>query len=79
MFRMDADDIDIMTREMRKAGARIPTRSDLNNYAYYLMRGLYVIGKTELADQLQELYDEMESVNTNEIYMNATFREETKW
>lgn len=72
---MTAQEIDRMTREMRRRGAKILQRSDLDNYAYYLMRGLRAIGRTNLAEQLQELYDEMESVDTNEIYENATFKE----
>lgn len=71
---MTAFEMDVMTTEMRYRGANIPTRIDLDNYAYYLMYGLREIGRRELADQLQELYDEMENVNTDEIYKIGTFR-----
>lgn len=71
---MTAMEMDIMTMEMRNRGAEIPTRSDLDNYAYYLMCGLDAIGRRELAEQLRELYDEMESVNTGEIHAIGTFR-----
>ena len=68
--------MDIMTMEMRNRGAEIPTRSDLDNYAYYLMCGLNAIGRRELANQLQNLYDEMESISTDEVYKMDTFRQE---
>ena len=56
---MTAMEMDIMTMEMRNRGAEIPTRSDLDNYAYYLMCGLNAIGRRELAVQLENLYEEM--------------------
>ena len=71
---MTAMEMDLMTMEMRNRGAEILTRSDLDNYAYYLMCGLNAIGRRELANQLQNLYDEMESVSTYEIYKIGTFR-----
>lgn len=71
---MTATEMDLMTMEMRNRGAEILTRSDLDNYAYYLMCGLNAIGRRELANQLQNLYDEMESVSTYEIYKIGTFR-----
>lgn len=71
---MTAQEMDRMTAEMRYRGAKILQRSDLDNYAYYLMCGLREIGRRELANQLQELYDEMESVNTGEIFKVGTFR-----
>ena len=73
---MTAMEMDLMTMEMRNRGAEILTRSDLDNYAYYLMCGLNAIGRRELANQLQNLYDEMESVSTYEIYKIGTFRQE---
>lgn len=71
---MTAMEMDIMTMEMINRGAEIPTRSDLDNYAYYLMCGLNAIGRRELANQLQNLYDEMESISTDEVYKMGTFR-----
>lgn len=71
---MTAMEMDLMTMEMRNRGAEIPTRSDLDNYAYYLMCGVNAIGRRELANQLQNLYDEMESISTDEVYKMGTFR-----
>ena len=71
---MTAMEMDLMTMEMRNRGAEILTRSDLDKYAYYLMCGLNAIGRRELANQLQNLYDEMESVSTYEIYKIGTYR-----
>ena len=71
---MTATEMDRMTKAMRSCGAEIPARSDLDNYAYYLMCGLNAIGRRELANQLQNLYDEMESVSTDEVHKMGTFR-----
>lgn len=71
---MTATEMDRMVNAMRSCGAEIPTRFNLDNYAYYLMRGLDAIGRRELAEQLQELYDEMESVDTCEVHAIGTFR-----
>ena len=71
---MTATEMDRMTKAMRSCGAEIPTRADLDYYAYYLMCGLNAIGRRELAEQLRELYDEMESVSTDEVHKIGTFR-----
>lgn len=71
---MTATEMDRMTKAMRSCGAEIPTRANLDNYAYYLMCGLNAIGRRELANQLQNLYDEMESVSTDEVHKMGTFR-----
>lgn len=70
---MTAQEIDQMTREMRRFHAKVDTRFDFENYVYCLMKGLYVIGRKELAEELWNLYEEMENVNTNEVYEIGTF------
>lgn len=70
---MTAMEMDLMTMEMRNRGAEIPARSDLDNYAYYLMCGVNAIGRRELANQLQNLYDEMEDVCTDDLMKLGTF------
>lgn len=70
---MTAMEMDIMTMEMRNRGAEIPARSDLDNYAYYLMCGVNAIGRSELAAQLENLYEEMENVCTDDLMKLGTF------
>ena len=70
---MTAMEMDLMTMEMRNRGAEIPARSDLDNYAYYLMGGVNAIGRSELAAQLENLYEEMENVCTDDLMKLGTF------
>ena len=72
---MTAQEMDKMTMRMRRY-ATIKERSDLDNYVYVLAKGLREIGRDELAEELEALYDEMETVNTDEIIKIGTFREE---
>lgn len=71
---MTAKEMADMTNRMRKYNT-IKTRSDLENYAYVLSKGLRAIGRDELADELDALYDEMENVNTEELIQIGTFIE----
>lgn len=70
---MTAMEMDLMTMEMRNRGAEILARSDLDNYAYYLMCGVNAIGRSELAAQLENLYEEMENVCTDDLMKLGTF------
>lgn len=73
-IRMNAEDIDIMTKEMRRHGVDIPSRSALDIYVYHLYTACKAIGRTDISDRLLELYEEMENVDTNDVYEIGTFR-----
>lgn len=70
---MTVKEMDKMTRVMRDHGSRVETRIDLENYVYYLKFGLRAIGRDDLADELDDLYDEMENVDTDELIEIGTF------
>lgn len=71
---MTALEFDKMTKAMRRCGHELKTRADAEEPAYMLYRGLQAIGRTELADELWELYNEMESMDSAEIIKCGTFR-----
>lgn len=70
---MTAKELDTMVRTMREYGAEIKSRSDVEQYAYCLRRGLMAIKRNDLADQLWQLYDEMDSIETLELMDLKTF------
>ena len=71
---MTALEFDKMTKAMRRCGHELKTRVDAEEPAYMLYRGLQAIGRTELADELWELYNEMENMDSYEISKCGTFR-----
>ena len=71
---MTALEFDKMTKAMRRCGHEFETRVDAEEPAYMLYRGLQAIGRIELADELWELYNEMENMDSDEIIKCGTFR-----
>ena len=71
---MTAKEMDNIVKEMRNHGAKIDTRTDLENYVYRLKTGLEVIGRSNLVNELNNLYNEMENVDTNELVRIGTFK-----
>lgn len=72
---MKAEELNTMVQKMREDKAVIDTRLCLENYVYRLERGLRKIHRTELADQLVELVDEIDKVDTSELAILRTFQQ----
>lgn len=69
---MTAKELDTMVRIIRKNN-KIETRMDVLDLLYYLQKGIRAIGKKELAENLIELYTEIDSIDTPEIIKIGTF------
>lgn len=70
---MTAQEMDDMFCRMKDYGFKENTRSEFDLTAFYLARGLYAIGRSELAAQLENLYEEMENVCTDDLMKLGTF------
>lgn len=70
---MTAKELDVMINTMRNQRNKINSRMDIEDTLYYLYKGLYAIGKYEIADKLLELYTEIDSIDTDEIIKLGTF------
>lgn len=73
---MTAQELDTMVKNMRTKYYSINSRSDLCEQINHLNYGLKSIGKLELAQELRNLYHEIEEVDTLEIMWLGTFEEE---
>lgn len=73
---MTAKELDAMVRKMRDTGAKVETRFGLENYIYSLAKGLEVIERNDLVDELFNIIDEIEDIDTREVLQVDTFREE---
>ena len=71
---MTVKELDTMVKAMRTKYNKVNSRTDLEDDIYYLKIGLIAIGRNELAEQLAELYEEIDSIDTNEIVKLGTFR-----
>lgn len=71
---MKAKELDTMVKAMRTKYNKVDTRMDVENTLYYLYKGLYAIGRYEIADKLLELYTEIDSIDTNELIKMGTFK-----
>lgn len=71
---MTAKELDIMVNAMRTRYHKVDTRVDVTDSIFYLCKGLRAIGKYELAEKLNELYAEIEGIDTGEIVKIGTFR-----
>ena len=70
---MTAKELDVMINTMRNQRNKINSRMDVEDTLYYLYKGLYAIGRYEIADKLLELYTEIDSIDTDEIIKLGTF------
>lgn len=70
---MTAKELDKMVDKMREFGGTIDTRCRLENYIFLLDKGLRAAGKDELANQLLELNNEIDKVDTIELAKLGTF------
>ena len=73
---MTAKELDMVVRKMRDKGTKVETRFGLENYIYSLTKGLEAIERNDLVDELFNLIDEIEDIDTGEILQIGTFREE---
>lgn len=71
---MTAKQLDKMVNTMRSPRNKINSRIDIEDTIYNLYKGLYAIGRYEIADELLELYTEIDGIDTNEIVKLGTFK-----
>ena len=71
---MTAIELDTMVKAMRTRYHKVDTRVDVTDSIFYLCKGLCAIGKYELAEKLNELYTEIDGIDTSEIVKIGTFR-----
>ena len=71
---MTAKELDIMVNAMRTRHHKVDTRIDVTDPIYYLWKGLHAIGRDDLAEKLNELYAEIDGIDTGEIMKIGTFR-----
>lgn len=69
---MTAEMFNAMVLEMRKY-RKISNRTEVENYIYDLSQAVREIGRRELANQLCDLVDEIENINTEELAKFGTF------
>ena len=71
---MTVKELDIMVNAMRTKYNRVDSRMRLEDTIYYLSKGLYAIGRNELAEALDKLYSEIDEIDTDELIKTGTFR-----
>ena len=71
---MTAEELDKMVNAMRTKYNKVEMRTDVTDMLYYLCKGLTAIGKNELAEELDELCGEIDSIDTGEIVKIGTFK-----
>ena len=71
---MTAKELDTMANAMRTQYHKVNMRSDITDSIFYLFKGLKAIGRDELAAQLNELYAEIDGIETEDIIKIGTFR-----
>ena len=72
---MTAKELTTMVSAMRKQGTDIPTRIAMENHIHRLISGLRSIKRSDLANELEKLYDEIENVDTIELVKTGIFDE----
>ena len=70
---MTAIELHKMVSEMGRLGRKFDNRISVEYYVYQLYAGLKEIGRTDLAEQLLKLSNEIEMVDTEEIAKIGTF------
>lgn len=71
---MTAKELDTMVNAMRTKHHSVETRMEITDTIYYLNRGLRAIGRNDLAEELLELYTEIDGIDTGEIVKIGTFK-----
>jgi len=70
---MTAQELDTMVNAMRTKHHKVVRRVDVTDEIYYMEKGLRAIGMDNLANELQELYNQIDSIDTDEIVKLGTF------
>ena len=71
---MTAKELDTMVNAMRSKHNKVESRMRLEDSIYYLSKGLRAIGRNEFAEALDELYSEIDVIDTDELIGVGTFR-----
>lgn len=71
---MTAAELDKMVNAMRTNYHTVDSRMEITNAIYYLIKGLRAIGRKDLVEQLTDLYEEIDTIETSEIVKIGTFR-----
>ena len=71
---MTAKELDTMVKAMRTRYHKVDSRTDVSNAIFYLMKGLRAIERNDLVGKLNELYSEIDSIDTDELVQLGTFR-----
>ena len=71
---MTAKELDTMVNAMRTQYHKVNMRTDVTDPIFYLWKGLHAIGRDDLAEKLNELYAEIDGIDTSEIVKIGTFR-----
>lgn len=70
---MTAKELDTMVNAMNSRYHKVNTRTELTDSVFYLWKGLHAIGREDLAAKLNELYAEIDGIDTMEIVKLGTF------
>lgn len=70
---MKAKELDQMVKAMRAGGYELKSRTELEHMVFYLWKGVRVLGKEDLAEQLNELYCDIDGIDTDELIKVGTF------
>lgn len=71
---MTAKELDTMVGAMRTQYHKVNQRTDVTDAIFYLWRGLHAIGREDLCEKLNELYYEIDGIDTEEVIKEGTFR-----
>lgn len=71
---MTAKELDTMVNAMRTRHNKVESRMRLEDTIYYLSKGLRAIGRNEIAEELDNLYSEIDEIDTEELIEIGTFR-----
>lgn len=71
---MTAKELDVMVNAMRTRYHEVKTRTDITDSIFYLCKGLRAIERNDLAEKLNELYAEIDGIDTDELVKIGTFR-----
>ena len=71
---MTAKELDVMVNAMRTKHNKVESRMRLEDSIFYLSKGLRAIGRNELSEALDELYSEIDVIDTDELIGVGTFR-----
>ena len=71
---MTAKELDTMVNAIKTRHNNVESRMELMDSIYYLHKGLCAIKRNDLAKKLEELYEEIDGIETSEIVKMGTFK-----